>query len=327
MNTPFQKVSTVEDFANEILSGNRFVLSRAITLSESKKPTDRDFSNELLNRLLPATGNSVRIGITGIPGVGKSTFIDAFGTYLTNQGKKLAVLSIDPSSKKTKGSILGDKTRMAQLSNDVNAFIRPSPSGNHLGGVAQRTRETMLLCEAAGFDVIIIETVGVGQSETAVKDMVDVFLLLMLSGGGDELQGIKRGIMEMTDIIAINKVDGDNVKAGQRARQQYEQALHLFPGNENGWTVPVMTTSAIDAQGLEEIWIQMEHFFISTKANGWFDQNRNDQKLKWFKEAVRFELEHRFYDQLDVKSNLQHVEDAVQSGKLSVRAAIDKLMK
>ena len=226
---------SVDDFVKGILDGNRTILSQAITMIESENPAHIAMAQEIIERCLPHSGNSLRIGITGVPGVGKSTFIESFGGMLTSQGHKLAVLAIDPSSERTKGSILGDKTRMETLSTDPNAFIRPSPSGSALGGVARKTRESIILCEAAGFDTIIVETVGVGQSETVVKSMVDFFLLLMLAGAGDELQGIKRGIMEMADALVINKADGDNLPKAKGAASQYRAALKLFPKNDNGW--------------------------------------------------------------------------------------------
>lgn len=229
---------TVDDYVKGILDGNRTILSRAITMIESENPAHIAMAQDIIERCLPHSGNSLRVGITGVPGVGKSTFIESFGGMLTSQGHKLAVLAIDPSSERTKGSILGDKTRMETLSVDPNAFIRPSPSGSALGGVARKTRESIILCEAAGFDVILVETVGVGQSETVVKSMVDFFLLLMLAGAGDELQGIKRGIMEMADALVINKADGDNLHKARMAASQYRAALRLFPKSDNGWDVP-----------------------------------------------------------------------------------------
>ncbi len=312
-------------FIEGILSSDRIILSRAITLIESKKDEHRRFADQIIEEILPHSGKSLRIGITGVPGVGKSTFIESFGQLITSLGKKLAVLSIDPSSSLSKGSILGDKTRMERLANNKNAYIRPSPSGAKLGGVAQKTRETMLLCEAAGFDVIIVETVGVGQSETAVKDMVDYFLLLMLSGGGDELQGIKRGIMEMADAVAINKVDGNTIKEGKRAAKAYSNALHLFPPGKNQWTVPVHIVSSIENTGIEEVWEKLGEFVENTRKNGFFEKNRKEQNLKWFKEALRVKLEEDFYNS-PAKSLLRDMESKISSGEISVRKAINELI-
>ncbi|MDP4290279.1 MAG: methylmalonyl Co-A mutase-associated GTPase MeaB, partial [Bacteroidota bacterium] len=249
-----KKQLSVDEYVDGILKGNRIILSQAITLVESSLHAHKILAQQIIERCLPYSGNSFRIGITGVPGVGKSTFIEAFGTYLTSMGHKLAVLAIDPSSSRSRGSILGDKTRMEDLSIDPNAFIRPSPSAGSLGGVARKTRESIILCEAAGFDIIFIETVGVGQSETAVHSMVDFFLLLMLAGAGDELQGIKRGIMEMADAIVINKADGDNLLKAQTAKVEYQNALHLFPTAESGWNPEVETMSARKKEGMDRVW-------------------------------------------------------------------------
>src|SRR6478609_11290562 len=244
----------LNDYVKGILKGDRFILGRAITVIESDLPADQMLAEKIMAKILPKAGNSIRIGITGVPGVGKSTFIEAFGKYLTGRNKKVAVLAIDPSSQKTKGSILGDKTRMDQLAVDPLAFIRPSATRLTLGGVASKTQETILLCEAAGFEVIIVETVGVGQSEVAVKNMVDFFLLLMLAGAGDELQGIKKGIMEMTDAMVITKADGDNVDHATRAQAEYQHALHLFPASSSGWEPRVVTASALKGKGIDAVW-------------------------------------------------------------------------
>ena len=292
---------------------------------ESKRADDRKLSAELIDKITGTGNKSLRIGITGVPGVGKSTFIEAFGKMLTSIGKKVAVLSIDPSSNRTRGSILGDKTRMDELSRDSNAFIRPSASGSSLGGVASSTRETILICEAAGFDVIIVETVGVGQSETVVKDMVDYFLLLMLAGGGDELQGIKRGIMEMADHILINKSDGNNLEAAKKAKKEYANAVHLFPPNEADWTVPVGLCSAIEKAGIEESWSEIEKYETQTKSNGWFDENRKRQLIKWFHERIHARLEENFHAQQNIKEEIKKREELISSQKLSVRKAVDEL--
>lgn len=310
-----KKLST-EELIEGILAGNRVVLSRAITLVESHNEADRKQAEELLQAILPSSGNSFRLGITGVPGVGKSTFIEAFGTLLTEQGKKLAVLTIDPSSQRTKGSILGDKTRMEELSRNPNAFIRPSASGDTLGGVSGKTREVMLLCEAAGYDFIVVETVGVGQSETHVHGMVDFFLLLMLAGAGDELQGIKKGIMEMADSVVINKADGDNLKAAKRAKAEYQNALHLFPANPSGWIPQVKTCSSIDKSGLEEVLDMLSKFQNQVKGNGYFDKNRADQQVHWFKENLNELLKHYFFKQPKVQQLYELKLKEVQSGKI-----------
>ena len=327
MDSTFRRTPDIhlQDLIDGLSQGNRVFLSRAITLVESKRADDRKLSAELIDKITGTGNKSLRIGITGVPGVGKSTFIEAFGKMLTSIGKKVAVLSIDPSSNRTRGSILGDKTRMDELSRDSNAFIRPSASGSSLGGVASSTRETILICEAAGFDVIIVETVGVGQSETVVKDMVDYFLLLMLAGGGDELQGIKRGIMEMADHILINKSDGNNLEAAKKAKKEYANAVHLFPPNEAGWTVPVGLCSAIEKTGIEESWSEIEKYETQTKSNGWFDENRKRQLIKWFHERLQSRLEENFHAQQNIKEEIKKREELISSQKLSVRKAVDEL--
>ena len=308
---------TTDDYVDGILKGDRVILSRAITLAESLNPDHQKMAQEVIERCLPHAGHSLRIGITGVPGVGKSTFIEAFGKHLTGIGKKIAVLAIDPSSERSKGSILGDKTRMELLSTDPNAFIRPSPSGLTLGGVARKTRETIVLCEAAGFDIIIVETVGVGQSETVVKSMVDFFLLLMLAGAGDELQGIKRGIMEMADALVINKADGDNVHAAEVARTRYQSALHLFPLNENGWVVPVATCSAIEHTSIDKVWQIMCDFEQHTKANGFFEKNRNEQNVKIFYDWIDFTIKNNFFNNPDVQAKIEELLPKVLAGNIT----------
>lgn len=313
---------SVEAYVEGVLLGNRMILSRAITLIESQLPSDKDLAQKVLGQLLPHTGQSMRIGITGVPGVGKSTFIEAFGKQLTAQGKKLAVLAIDPTSQRSKGSIMGDKTRMEELSHDPLAYIRPSPSSGSLGGVANKTRETILLCEAAGFNVIFVETVGVGQSETVVKGMVDFFLLLMLAGAGDELQGIKKGIMEMADAVVITKADGTNQSATQHAVIEYQNAFHLFPATENGWFPQVKTCSAIEKRGLYEIWNMILEYDKLVKANGFYLQNRQHQNLEWMHSLIRYALEEQFYQHHIIKEKLAEIETNVQNGKwLPIRAA------
>jgi LAO/AO transport system kinase len=298
------------------------ILSRAITLIESQLSSDKELAQQVLEKILPCAGRSMRIGITGVPGVGKSTFIEAFGKKLTQQGKKLAVLAIDPTSQRSKGSIMGDKTRMEELAHDPLAYIRPSPSGGSLGGVANKTRETLLLCEAAGFEVVFVETVGVGQSETLVKGMVDFFLLLMLAGAGDELQGIKKGIMEMADAVVITKADGSNQTASQRAVVEYQNAFHLFPPTANGWFPQVKTCSALEKQGLDDIWDMILEYDSLVKRNGFFFKNRQQQNLEWMHSLIRFALEEQFYQHADIKQNLAEIEAKVQNEKwLPIRAA------
>ncbi len=275
---------TIAQYVDGLASGDRIVLSKAITLAESNLPNDQILAGQLIEQIMPRTGNSIRIGITGVPGVGKSTFIEAFGNTLSDDGKKIAVLTIDPSSQLTKGSILGDKTRMQSLSKNPNVYIRPTASGNILGGIANRTREAMLLCEAAGFDVIIVETVGVGQSEVSVRNMVDFFLLLMLAGAGDELQGIKKGIMEMADAIVITKADGDNIQHATKAQADFQHALHLFPARSSGWSPVVSTSSSIENKGIAEVWKLIKKFQTKTSESGFFEQQRSEQNVQWFKE-------------------------------------------
>jgi LAO/AO transport system kinase len=311
-----KKLST-QAYINGILSGDRVVLSQAITLIESTAVQDIEISNHIIEQCLPHSGNSIRIGITGVPGVGKSTFIEAFGKYLTSIGKKLAVLAVDPSSELSKGSILGDKTRMEELSIDENAFIRPSPSGLTLGGVARKTRETIILCEAAGFNAIIIETVGVGQSETVVKSMVDFFLLLMLAGAGDELQGIKRGIMEMADALIITKADGDNITKTIAAKALYQSALQLFPKNENGWETPVDTCSVFRKETIENIWEIVSGFERQTKENGFFLKHRTEQSVKTFFDWMNHLLKENFYSNTSVENALDKIVADIRAGKLS----------
>ena len=316
---------TVDDYVKGILNGDRTILSRAITMIESENPTHIAMAQDIIERCLPHSGNSLRIGITGVPGVGKSTFIESFGGMLTAQGQKLAVLAIDPSSERTKGSILGDKTRMETLSVDPNAFIRPSPSGSALGGVARKTRESIILCEAAGFDTIIVETVGVGQSETVVKSMVDFFLLLMLAGAGDELQGIKRGIMEMADALVINKADGDNLPKAKGAASQYRAALKLFPKSDNGWEVPVEVCSARECFALDKVWQIIQDFVTLTKGNGSFDRTRNEQLINIFYHWIEYTLHNRFYNNEATQARIDELIPKIQSKQISPYMAAAKL--
>jgi len=321
-----RKRLSIATLTEGILAGDRLVLSRAITLMESTRADDAEQAEELLKAILPHSGNSMRIGVTGVPGVGKSTFLESFGELVTGLDKKIAVLTIDPSSQKTGGSILGDKTRMELLARNPKAFIRPSASGSALGGVNNRTREVMLLCEAAGFEVIFIETVGVGQSETLVKGMVDFFLLLMLAGAGDELQGIKKGIMEMADAVVINKADGDNVKAAKRARAEYANALHLFPAEATGWIPEVKTCSSLAQTGLEEVWEMIERHHRQLTGNGHFEKNRKAQSVQWMKERIATLLERAFYEMPEVKDNYPKLMKQVEAGELPALNAAHQLM-
>ncbi len=303
------------------------ILSKAITLAESSRPQDQILADELISAVMNRTGKSIRIGITGVPGVGKSTFIEAFGNVIVESGRSLAVLTIDPTSQLTRGSILGDKTRMQSLSKNPKAYIRPTASGNMLGGTAARTREAMLLCEAAGFDTIIVETVGVGQSEIAVRSMVDFFLLLMLAGAGDELQGIKKGIMEMADAIAVTKADGDNVKHASEAQAEYQHALHLMPGKNSGWTPPVVTCSAIENKGLTEIWNLISKYEMKTTESSFFSANRSKQNVKWFLEHFQFLLLNDFRNYPELKSKILDLEREVTEESISPYAAAAELLK
>jgi LAO/AO transport system kinase len=311
--------------AQALMQGNRAALAQAITCVESGQD---EVAADIIRLCLPHSGKSVRLGITGVPGVGKSTFIDTFGMALLEAGKKVAVLAVDPSSPISKGSILGDKTRMERLAADSRAFIRPSPSSETLGGVARKTRETILLCEAAGYDVILVETVGVGQSETAVHAMTDFFVLLMLAGAGDQLQGIKRGIMEMCDAMIITKADGNNAGNASRAKAEYASALHLFPARDDGWFPPVMTTSALEGKGLDEVMRVMNEFVSWMQERGLLEERRNKQNLSWLHETVRAGIIHRFYHDPAVMTEVKKMEEAVKQGSLSpFQAAAELLQK
>lgn len=324
----FRKIQpSSQELIDGILSGNIAALSRAITLVESTNTSHLAKANEVINACLPHANKSVRIGITGVPGVGKSTFIEAFGKYLTSLGKKVAVLAVDPSSTISHGSILGDKTRMEELVKDANAYIRPSASGETLGGVARKTRETITLCEAAGFDTILIETVGVGQSETAVHSMVDFFLLLKISGAGDELQGIKRGIMEMADAIIINKADGDNIKKANLAKMEFNKALHLFPAKKSGWTPTTATCSALTHDGIPEVWETILKFIELTKANNYFFEKRAAQNQYWMLETINEQLKTNFYNHSKIQNLLDSTKKAVQNDEISPFAAAQLLLE
>ncbi len=318
----FRKIQpSSKELIDGILSGTIADLSRAITLVESTNASHLAKANEVINACLPHANKSVRIGITGVPGVGKSTFIETFGKYLTSLGKKIAVLAVDPSSTISHGSILGDKTRMEELVKDVNAYIRPSASGETLGGVARKTREAITLCEAAGFDTILIETVGVGQSETAVHSMVDFFLLLKISGAGDELQGIKRGIMEMADAIIINKADGDTIRKANLAKVEFNRALHLFPAKKSGWTPTTATCSAITGDGIPEVWQTIEKFLELTKGNNYFFEKRTAQNQFWMLETINEQLKSNFYNHPEIQKLLESNKKAVQNDEISPFAA------
>jgi LAO/AO transport system kinase len=321
-----RKIYSVEDFVKGILDGNMTILSQAITLVESSKFEHQKVAQEIIERCLPYSGNSTRIGITGVPGAGKSTFIEGFGKHVTSMGHKLAVLAIDPSSERTKGSILGDKTRMEELAVDPLAYIRPSPSAGSLGGVARKTRESLILCEAAGFDTILIETVGVGQSETAVHSMVDFFLLIQIAGAGDELQGIKRGIMEMADAIAINKCDGSNITKAKLARVQFENALHLFPLSPSKWSPKVLSCSSIALTGISEIWDTIMDYCKHTKENHYFETRRSEQAKYWMYETIHEQLRDNFYHNSKIKGMIPDFENKVLNDEMSSFIAAYKLL-
>ncbi len=323
-----RKKYTVNEYVEGIVSGNRTILSQAITLVESSLPDHYETSQKIIEKCLPYSSKSIRIGITGVPGAGKSTFIETFGLYITQGGRKLAVLTIDPSSEQTKGSILGDKTRMEQLSIHPNAFIRPSPSAGTLGGVARKTRETIILCEAAGFDTILVETVGVGQAETAVHSMVDFFLLLMLAGAGDELQGIKRGIMEMADIVAITKADGPNQPIAEGARVLFQNALNFFPAKSSGWKPQVLTCSALENRGIRELWEIILEYVNYTIKSGYFEEIRKQQAVIRMHNTILEYLNSSFYNQEDVKLLRPEIERQLYEGRItSYKAAISLIDK
>jgi LAO/AO transport system kinase len=316
-----------QTYIDGVRRGDRVLLSQAITLVESTRPADRRLAGEVIEALMPDTGASFRLGITGVPGVGKSTFIDAFGHHLTQKGHQVAVLAIDPSSNVSRGSILGDKTRMDRLSHDPKAYIRPSPTGGSLGGVARKTRETLLLCEAAGYNVIFIETVGVGQSEVAVHSMVDFFLLLMLPNAGDELQGIKKGIMEMADAVVINKADGDYQGAARQARVSYGQALRLFPLAASGWRPEVLTCSALQDEGLDRVWDSLQRYQTHTQQNGHWQRRREQQAIQWMEETIQHLMDQAFHQDPVVREALPDIQAAVGKGQQSPTQAAEALMK
>lgn len=319
--------SNVEYYVNGVLAGDRLVLARTITLIESSLSEHRQLAGEVINTLLPKTGKAVRLGITGVPGAGKSTFIESLGNMLTEQGMRVAVLAIDPSSTRSGGSILGDKTRMEKLAVNDRAFIRPSPSGGTLGGVAGKTRETMLVCEAAGYDVIIIETVGVGQSETTVASMVDFFLVLLIAGAGDELQGIKKGVLEVAEAIVINKADGDNIERADLARKEYEAALHLLMQFSPNWQVPVLTCSALNENGIEKVWQTVLDHRTTLTESGEFDAKRRAQAKDWFKFLVDDGLKNWFHSDPSVQQDIHLVLQQIEGGEKSPTAAAAKILE
>ncbi|MGB0884935.1 MAG: methylmalonyl Co-A mutase-associated GTPase MeaB [Chitinophagales bacterium] len=325
-NKKIKTTYTAKDLAKGILKQNKIILSKAITLLESTKPEHNKIAREVIEHILPHTGKSIRIGITGVPGVGKSTFIEAIGNYVLKDNRKLAVLAIDPSSKKNKGSILGDKTRMENISTHKDVFIRPSPAGNELGGVHRKTRETILLCEAAGFDTIFIETVGVGQSETAVSSMVDCLLLLMLAGAGDELQGIKRGIMEIADIVAVNKAENNNDKNANKAIRNYKNALHLLPENESGWITEVLSCSGLNNYNIESIWKLFIKYENHNKLKNYWKKKRTQQSKYWMHETINQSLNNIFYNNDTIKEKIKTTEKKVIEGKISSFKAADDLL-
>ena len=321
-----RRALSTDEYVEGILAGNITILSQAITLIESNNPTHYAQAQEIIERCLPHAGRSVRIGITGVPGAGKSTFIEAIGGMVASLRHRLAVLAIDPSSERSGGSILGDKTRMESISSNPDIFIRPSPSAGSLGGVARKTRETIVLCEAAGYDVIFIETVGVGQSETAVHSMVDMFMMLQISGAGDELQGIKRGIMEMADMMVITKADGENIHKAELAKVQYQGALHLFPMPESGWRPKVFTCSSVAKTGLEEVWKGVEEYLDHIQANGYYEANRNRQNKYWMYESINEALKSSFYQNPSIAERIADVEQRVLDAKLSSFIAAKELL-
>ena len=317
---------TVAEHVDGVLGGDRTVLARTITLVESNSPAHQTRAQEVLRELLPRAGDSMRLGITGVPGAGKSTFIEALGGALLERGRRVAVLAIDPSSRRTGGSILGDKTRMERLSRDARCFIRPSATGGALGGVARKTRETMVVCEAAGYDTILVETVGVGQSEVEVRSMVDFFLLLMIAGAGDELQGIKRGVMELADAVAVNKADGAGRERALAARAEYEQALHYLPPATRGWTTRVTACSALTGEGVDAVWDLVEEFRRRAEKNGVLTERRREQALAWMHSMVAEALRERFYGDAAVARELPEIERAVSAGRLTATAAVTRLL-
>ena len=316
-----------EYYIQGVCAGNRKALAKTITLIESSLPKHQELITQVIDRLLPFTGNSIRLGITGVPGVGKSTFIESLGMNLIARGHRVAILAVDPSSTQSGGSIMGDKTRMEKLSVQPNAFIRPSPSGGTLGGVSRKTRESLLVCEAAGFDVIMVETVGVGQSEVSVASMVDFFLLLMLAGAGDDLQGIKRGILELADAIVVNKADGDNLERAMQAKSIYSDAMHLFSADTAGWSPPVLTCSALKMNGIDEVWKTVLDHHKKLSATGALNDKRKKQALAWMRTLLEEGLKDWFYQMPEVKKSLSELTRAVERGEATPTVAVKKILR
>jgi LAO/AO transport system kinase len=323
---PRSDTRSADEYVRGILDGDRVTLSQAITLLESTRPDHRETARSVVEQCLPHSGDSIRVAVTGVPGVGKSTFIETLGQRLVTKDHRLAVLTVDPSSERSKGSILGDKTRMGTLASEADAFIRPSPTAGTLGGVAPKTREAILLCEAAGYEIIFVETVGVGQSEITVHSMVDFFLLLALAGAGDELQGIKRGIIEVADAIAINKADGQNREAAKTARAEYEKALHLLADTESGWDPPVLTCSAQTGNGIDEVWDTVKRYRAYTEETGYFEEQRRRQARHWMHQTIEQRLRNDFFSDPDVETARGDIEEAVLNGELSSVAAAEQLL-
>lgn len=322
-----RRVLNLSDYVDGVLRGDRTLLARAITLVESNNETHAAMAANIIHALQPHAGKALRVGITGVPGAGKSTFIEALGTWLCQQGKKVAVLAVDPSSSRSGGSILGDKTRMERLSREPNAFIRPSPSGCTLGGVARKSRETLLLCEAAGFDVVLVETVGVGQSEVTVRSMVDFFLLIALAGAGDELQGFKKGVVELADAILVNKADGENLPRALSARAEYERVIHYLKPATEGWTTPALTCSALTGEGIPQVWATVENFARSQTENGQFEKRRRSQNVEWMHALVEEELRRRFLKDARIATLLSSLESDVAKGDIPATEAVTKLFE
>ena len=316
----------LDDYVSGVLNCDRTILSRAITLVESNAPAHFDLAQQVIAGVLSHTGKAVRVGITGVPGAGKSTFIEALGSYLCDKGHKVAVLAVDPSSSVTKGSILGDKTRMEKLSRNKNAFIRPSPSGGTLGGLTRKSRETMLLCEAAGYDVVLIETVGVGQSEVTVRDMVDFFMLLVITGAGDDLQGMKKGVMELADAIVVNKADGNNLMKAKATRVDYDRILHYLRPATEGWASHAYTCSSVTGDGIAELWDVILEFMNNVKASGMYEERRRRQILSWVHSMIKDHLMRSFYDNPDVKAKMPEIEERAASGELAATQAAVELI-
>ena len=327
MRESSKKRLNLQKLISGVISGDIVSLSKAITIIESDNINDESNSKKIISSCIKEKSNSIRIGITGVPGVGKSTFIETFGTHLTNIGHKVAVLAIDPTSSINHGSILGDKTRMSTLVNNKNAFIRPSPASTHYGGVAKRTRESIILCEAAGYNIILVETVGVGQNEISVSEMVDFFLLLKLSGAGDELQGIKRGIIEMADAIIINKADGDNIENSNKAKSEFSMAIKFYPKRKSNWTPKVMTCSSVNNKGIKSIWDVISEYVIATKSNNFFNENRKSQNKYWLLQTINDKLQSNFFGSEKIKKELEKQYDLLDNKKTTPFAAAEILLK